>query len=170
MRCYSQVMRTCRITRKWCVVTRDWYELQACRYRTLPHRSGKICSMSRPVNPRSRSAAARILSVPESTLRNLQSRGILEPVSDWGATDLAWAKVATTPGVDAESLPPVPKRIAPHDWLVIPTGSAGASVTVPSSEITQVVTDFSSSADSPVPVMCLPVGEWATGLGSLWLS
>ncbi len=126
--------------------------------------------MARPMDPRSRSAAARLLDVPEATLRSLESRKVVEPVSEWGPTDVAWAKAATTLGVDAATLPPVPKRVASDAWLILPNGSGRGSVVVPASDIAAVIAGFSSATGGAVPVICLPVGAWAHELGSLWVS
>ncbi len=122
--------------------------------------------MARPMDPRSRSAAARLLHVPEATLRSLESRKIVEPVSEWGPTDVAWAKAATTLGVDAATLPPVPKRVTSDAWLILPNGSGRGSVVVPAGDISEVITSFGEAS----PVMCLPVGAWASDLGALWVS
>ena len=126
--------------------------------------------MARPMDPRSRSAAARLLDVPEATLRSLESRKVVEPVSEWGPTDVAWAKAATTLGVDASTLPPVPKRVTSDAWLILPNGFGRGSVVVPASEIAGVIAGFSSAAGGAVPVICLPVGAWAHELGALWVS
>jgi len=122
------------------------------------------------MDPRSRSAAARLLDVPEATLRSLETRGIVEPVAEWGPTDVAWAKAATTLGVDAANLPPVPKRVASDAWLVLPNGSGRGSVVVPANDIAEVIAGFSSATGGAVPVICLPVGAWAHELGALWVS
>jgi len=126
--------------------------------------------MARPMDPRSRSAAARLLDVPEATLRSLESRKIIEPVSEWGPTDVAWAKAATTLGVDASTLPPVPKRVTSDAWLILPNGSGRGSVVVPASDIAEVIAGFSSATGGAAPVICLPVGAWAHELGALWVS
>jgi len=126
--------------------------------------------MARPMDPRSRSAAARLLDVPEATLRSLESRKIVEPVSEWGPTDVAWAKAATTLGVDAATLPPVPKRVTSDAWLILPNGSGRGSVVVPASDIAEVIAGFSSATGGAAPVICLPVGAWAHELGALWVS
>jgi len=126
--------------------------------------------MARPMDPHSRSAAARLLDVPEATLRSLESRKVVEPVSEWGPTDVAWAKAATTLGVDAATLPPVPKRVTSDAWLILPDGSGRGSVVVPTSDIAEVIAGFSSATGGAVPVICLPVGAWAHELGALWVS
>jgi len=122
------------------------------------------------MDPHSRSAAARLLDVPEATLRSLETRKIVEPVSEWGPTDVAWAKAATTLGVDAATLPPVPKRVTSDAWLILPNGSGRGSVVVPASDIAEVIAGFSSATGGAVPVICLPVGSWASELGALWVS
>ena len=125
--------------------------------------------MARPMDPRSRSAAARLLDVPEATLRSLESRKIVEPVSEWGPTDVAWAKAATTLGVDAANLPPVPKRVTSDAWLILPGGSGRGSVVVPASDIAHVIAGFDTTTPA-IPLICLPVGAWAHELGALWVS
>jgi hypothetical protein len=118
--------------------------------------------MARPTDPRSRSAAARIIGVPEATLRSLESRKVLEPVADWGVTDLVWAKIAATPGVDPASLPPVPKRIDPRAWLLLPRGSGRGALVGNLDELREA----SDSLDCHV--VLLPIGAWSREVGDRW--
>ena len=118
--------------------------------------------MARPTDPRSRSAAARIIGVPEATLRSLESRKVLEPVADWGVTDLVWAKVAATSGVDPSFLPPVPKRIDPRAWLLLPQGSGRGALVGTLDELREA----SDSLDCHV--VLLPIGAWSRDVGDRW--
>ena len=118
--------------------------------------------MARPTDPRSRSAAARIIGVPEATLRSLESRKVLEPVADWGVTDLVWAKVAATPGVDPTSLPPVPKRIDSRAGLLLPTGSGRGSLVGSLDELREASESITTHA------VLLPIGAWSREVGDRW--
>ena len=121
--------------------------------------------MARPADPRSRSAAARVTGVPEATLRLLQARGVVESPEEWGVTDLVWAKVAATPGVDARSLPPVPKRIDPQSWLLLPAGS-GRGALVGSLDVCREAMEGSPE----VHAVLVPIGAWAQRIGERWAS
>lgn len=123
--------------------------------------------MARPVDPRSRSAAARLIDVPEATLRSLESRKVLEPVSDWGITDLVWARVAATAGVDAASLPPVPKRIESRSWLLLPHGAGRSSVIGTLDQVREALDDLSINDPADYGI-CLPIGAWAKAIGDQW--
>jgi hypothetical protein len=118
--------------------------------------------MGRPPEPRSRSAAARLTGVHESTLRSLERTGDLPPATDWTPADLVWAKVLTTPGVERTALPHRPAVFAPGSYLVAahtPALSTAASL------IGVVATLESLPGQSAV---VLPVGDWTAAIEAQW--
>lgn len=119
--------------------------------------------MARPVNPRSRSSLARVIGVPEATLRLLESKGHCEPVASWDVTDAVWARIACAPGVDATALPPVPKRIESDSWLLLPHGSGRNSYTGSLMQVTLALEEADTEA------VVIPIGTWAREVGDLWL-
>jgi|GEM_PF-6290439 len=73
--------------------------------------------MAHPLDPQSRSAAARLLDVPEATLCSLESRRTVEPVSEWGPTDEARPSVARmTKAAHSNTAPTPPAMTTAHQF------------------------------------------------------
>lgn len=118
--------------------------------------------MGRPPEPRSRSAAARVTGIHESTLRALERSGDLPPASDWSATDLVWARVLTAPGVDRATLPQRPAVFADGSYLVVasdPVMQAAPSLIA----VLAVLEQLGSQ-----PAVTLPVGRWHEEMEQRW--
>ncbi len=118
--------------------------------------------MGRPPEPRSRSAAARATGIHESTLRALERSGDLPPASDWSATDLVWARVLTSPGVDRATLPRRPDVFSAGSYLVMaaePVMQAAPSLIA----VLAVLEQLGSQ-----PAVTLPVGRWREEMEQRW--
>ena len=120
--------------------------------------------MARPLDPRSRAQACRLTGAHEATVRKLERRGALRPVTDWTAIDLVWAKVLTTPGVEAQRTPPPPATISPGDVLLIPT--VGAEVGTIHGSLIQAIGVLDAAPDTPQLV--LQIGRWHADLAQDW--
>ena len=120
--------------------------------------------MARPLDPRSRAQACRLTGAHEATVRKLERRGALRPVTQWTAIDLVWAKVLTTPGVDPQRTPPPPAVISPGDVLLIPT--IGAQVGAIHGSLIQAIGALDAQPDTPQLV--LQIGRWHSDLAQDW--
>lgn len=118
--------------------------------------------MGRPPEPRSRSAAARVTGIHESTLRALERSGDLPPASDWSAADLVWARVLTAPGVDRATLPRRPTGFPASSYLVV--ASDPVLQTAPSLIAVIAVLEQLGSQSA----VTLPVGRWREEIELLW--
>jgi hypothetical protein len=118
--------------------------------------------MGRPPEPRSRSAAARVTGIHESTLRALERSGDLPPAPQWSAADLVWARVLTAPGVDRATLPRRPDGFLSGSYLVV----AADPVMQTAPSLIAVVAAVEQLGSQPA--VTLPVGRWREEIEPLW--